>query len=80
MCTMSDAWCKLNSISQPATELGEKQVGVNIDYFISNCVFLRGALEYITRRILVAAGKLINLLYCCFRTGCEWIGNLRHLG
>jgi len=57
---MSDAWCKLNKIVQSATELGEKQVGVNIDYFISNCIFLRGALEHITRRILVSAGLDVN--------------------
>lgn len=56
MCVMSNAWCKEKGILQPATALGEKQVGVNIEYFIKNCVFLRGALEYIVRRILVATG------------------------
>lgn len=42
---------------------GEKlEQGVNVEYFIKNCIFLQGVLESISKRIIFAAGKTLNLL------------------
>ena len=60
---MSDQWVKAQKLNQTTHQhtLEEKEMGVNVEYFIKNCTFLQGALEEISRRILVSAGKLTIL-------------------
>ena len=60
MVTLSDAYLKVNGGENP---FEKTESGINIEYFIKNCKFLVGVLPQINRRILLAAGKWLGLIF-----------------
>lgn len=62
MCQMSETWTTSQGIPQRSerSALSSSELGINVDYFVKNCWYLKGSKENINRRLLTAAGKSNN--------------------